>query len=124
MMRSFLGKRPGAAGVLRHVAIVAALLQPAHSQEESAKDPAIVKSGGKLFLMQCAACHAPTLPEGMPQNLKDAQWLHGSKPDEIAAVITNGVPAKAMPAFGKTLKPAQIEALTAYVLSLQKPAAP
>jgi mono/diheme cytochrome c family protein len=117
-----------------HVAFLAGLALAASPQSLRSQDagkplddpanPELVKSGGKLFLTQCVACHALTLPAGLPQNLKDDKWLHGSKPDEIAAAIADGAPAKAMPAFGKTLKPAQIQSLVAYILSLQQPAKP
>ena len=83
------------------------------------KDAEVVKKGSKLFMTTCVLCHTPLIPPGAPQNLKDPQWLHGSKPTEIQNTITKGVPEKGMPTFGPSLQPEQIESLVAYILSIQ-----
>jgi cytochrome c oxidase cbb3-type subunit 3 len=106
--------------------LVAAFAQedPDKSISELSKDPEIVKHGAKLFQMNCASCHSPLLPPDSPLYLKKPVWIHGSKPTDIQTTITNGVPAKNMPAFDKTLKPEQIQSLVAYLLSIQPAAQP
>ena len=48
------------------------------------------------------------------------KWKHGSRPQDIVATITNGVPATAMLPFKGRLTPAEINALAALVRSFDK----
>ena len=74
---------------------------------------ALVSNGHRLFLLNCAHCHAPdaTGDEGPD--------LHGvAKSDaRIAAMIKNGVKGE-MPKFGSKLSDADIQALIAFLRSL------
>jgi mono/diheme cytochrome c family protein len=88
---------------------------------ELAKDPEVAKRGAKIFPVNCALCHLSTLPEGAPMNLKDANWIHGTRPSQIQATIIKGVAEKNMPAFEKILKPDQIQALVVYIMGLNTP---
>lgn len=79
--------------------------------------------GGAL----CATCHGPQA-KGVPAlgpDLTDGKWLHGDgSMDFLRAIIRTGVPrpkgtAAVMPPFGGSpLKPDQLEAVAAYVHSL------
>ena len=79
-----------------------------------------------LFKSTCAACHGaegkgnPAL--GAP-NLTDKTWLHGSAEPAIIETISRGRTSQ-MPAHKGLLDEAKIHLLTAYVLSLSRPAAP
>ena len=76
-------------------------------------------SGKDLFKSNCARCHgadgsgkAPDLTDERRQ----AKWKDSD--ERIVKKITNG--ALGMPAFGKKLKPEQINAVAAYVRTLKK----
>ena len=78
------------------------------------------KGGAALYAANCAMCHGADAKGGRPfgaPNLTDAIWLYGGDRDSLTATVTNarnGV----MPAWDKTLDPATINMLTAYVHSL------
>jgi mono/diheme cytochrome c family protein len=74
----------------------------------------------ELFAATCAACHGPEgagTPLSPDMAFKNRKWKHGSRPQDIVATITNGVPATAMLPFKGRLTPAEINALAALVRS-------
>jgi mono/diheme cytochrome c family protein len=79
-----------------------------------ADHPALVFTGHQLFLLNCAHCHAPDATGDEGPN------LHGvTKSDaRIASMIKNGVKGE-MPKFGAKLSDADIQALIAFLRSLQ-----
>jgi cytochrome c oxidase cbb3-type subunit 3 len=83
-----------------------------------AGDPAQLALGKATFATSCAACHAADGGGGIGPNLTDAYWIHGGFPMEMLATIVNGVLDKGMPAWGKVLKPDQVQAVTAYLTTL------
>ena len=85
-----------------------------------------LEEGKEVFTKTCVACHAADGGGIIGPNLTDDNWLHGGKIEQINATITNGVLAKGMPAWGKILKPKEVDEVTAYVWSLHgtKPAKP
>ena len=83
------------------------------------------RSGGAL----CAACHGPQAKgiAGIGPDLTDKTWLHGDgSPEFLRRIIGEGVtkPKKVAavmpPNGGGKLSAAQLEAVAAYVASLQK----
>ena len=74
-----------------------------------------------LYRSKCQQCH---LADGNaplePMNFTDGRWTHGSKPEEVAKTITEGVPTTAMLPFKEQLTEAQIADLAAYVRSFDK----
>jgi len=78
------------------------------------------ETGRQKFLQVGAACHGPAATGnqllGAP-NLTDEIWLHGSSPDDIRDVVTNGR-VNRMPAQRDLLGEDRIRVLVAYVLSL------
>jgi mono/diheme cytochrome c family protein len=83
--------------------------------------PAPSKAARELYQSKCQQCH---LADGNaplePMNFADGKWTHGSKPEEVAKVITEGVPTTAMLPFKAQLTAAQIADLAAYVRSFDK----
>ena len=65
--------------------------------------PAAIAAGEAVYKANCVACHGAELQGGIGPNLVDSSWIHGSKPEEIVATITNGVAAKGMPTWGPIL---------------------
>ena len=82
-------------------------------------DPAEHALGSATFATICASCHLADGGGQIGPNLTDRYWLHGNRPLEIFKTVTEGVAAKGMPPWGKMLKPAQLIAVTGYVLTLQ-----
>lgn len=83
-----------------------------------AAQPEALAAGKVVFEANCAACHRPDGGGLIGPNLTDDAWLHGGLPTQIHATIAQGVLAKGMPAWDRILKPDQVDAVTAYVISL------
>lgn len=76
-----------------------------------------VKSGENLFLSHCAACHAKDLSGAVGFNLKDGEWVHGSRPLQIFTNISQGFSNAGMPGFKGILNDEDIKKITAFILS-------
>jgi len=55
-----------------------------------------------------------------PLNFTDNKWIHGSSPEEVARVISEGAAGTAMLPFKTQLTPEQVEQLAAYVRTFDK----
>lgn len=90
------------------------------------KDASVLALGKQTFGQNCVACHRADAGGQIGPNLTDDYWLHGAAIQQIQATVTNGVLEKGMPPWGKVLKPAQLEAVVAYVFTLRgtNPASP
>jgi cytochrome c oxidase cbb3-type subunit 3 len=86
--------------------------------EALAKDPEALAIGQKLFLNNCAQCHASDAAgsRGFP-NLTDRDWLWGGEPKTIHATIAEGRTG-VMPPFGAALGGESVKNLAHYVRSL------
>ena len=111
MRRSFLYLAP--LGVLISFATLAL---PASLRAQS--------DGEKIFTTKCTLCHAAdgsgSSPTGKALKAKDlkSDEVQKASDEDLTTIITNG--KGKMPAFGKKLKPEDIQALVAYVRSLAK----
>lgn len=84
-----------------------------------AKDPGVVKQGQEAFMQTCAACHGQKGEGLIGPNLTDNAWLHGGTPMAIHKVVSQGVVAKGMPAWERTLGAERMRSLVAYLLTLK-----
>ena len=75
--------------------------------------------GQTTFTAMCASCHGPDGGGAIGPNLTDTYSIHGAAPLAIMRTIVEGVGAKGMPAWGKILKPDQLEAVAGYVIQLR-----
>ena len=79
-------------------------------------------SGADTFKAKCAACHGPdgsgSTAMGQKMKVRDLRSPDVQKQtdDELTAIITNGKPP--MPAYGKTLTPAEIHQIVVYLRSI------
>lgn len=82
------------------------------------KNPEALAVGQKLFLNNCAQCHASDGggSRGFP-NLTDKDWLWGGTPEAIKASITEGRTGM-MPPLGPLLGEQGVKDVSHYVLSL------
>ena len=86
--------------------------------EALAKSPEALAVGQKLFLNNCAQCHASDGggSRGFP-NLTDMEWLWGGSPEAIKTSISEGRLGM-MPAWGKALGEQGVKDVAHYVRSL------
>ncbi|MGC8866107.1 MAG: cytochrome-c oxidase, cbb3-type subunit II [Bacteroidales bacterium] len=91
-------------------------IQPA---PELLTDAPSVAEGKTLFTTHCAACHgAEGQGNAVGPNLTDNYWIHGGSNDQIFQSISNGFPQKGMPAQNAMLKPAQLQKVYSFVISI------
>lgn len=81
--------------------------------------PEKVSEGKQIFDQYCVVCHLADGSGSVGPNLTDEYWIHGNKPMDIYNVVTHGVPAKGMAAWGNQLGPRRVESVVAYVLTIR-----
>ena len=87
--------------------------------EDVSKDAQAMAIGERLFMNNCAQCHASDARgnKGFP-NLTDNDWLHGGTPEKIKETITQGRIGN-MPPMGAAVGTSEdVQNLAQYVLSL------
>jgi cytochrome c oxidase cbb3-type subunit 3 len=84
-----------------------------------ARDPAARERGRQAYATHCAACHREDGGGSIGPNLTDHYWIHGGSVLAIHATVRDGVLDKGMPAWGELLKPDDLEAVVAYVTTLE-----
>jgi mono/diheme cytochrome c family protein len=100
------------------------LWPPAAAAQPAKAAPVTRAKAAELFTANCQICHGEG-GAGTPL-MKDlafkgrGKWKHGSRPQDVVATITNGVPATAMLPFKGRLTPAEINALASLVRSFDK----
>jgi mono/diheme cytochrome c family protein len=109
---------------------ILALTTDARAQQAAATTPpaavpASAKTGAELFAVTCASCHQAK-GEGVPDRyppLAGSEWVSGD-PDRLLRIVLRGLTGEvevqgemftgAMPAWGPTLKDAQVAAVVSY----------
>ena len=110
-----------ALGALAFLFCASACSRPTPAAERTPGDPAA------LFSQACAKCHAAGGTGGLPMavngprptDLTTAEWQRSRSDVELINAIRNG--RGAMPPFQDVLSSQQIDALGAYVRTLQRP---
>ena len=123
--RIFLGMLGLLAGAWVTLALVRAPVSP--PPPAIAGDPLLVE-GREIYLARCVSCHGESgrgdgpIAKGLAGppvgDLKAAQWKHGESPDQVLAVVGQGVRDTAMPAWKSILSDRAVRAVTAYVYHL------
>ncbi len=75
--------------------------------------------GSKLYTSLCAACHGANGEGLVGPNLTDEFWKHGGGIKNVFSSIKYGIPDKGMIAWKSQLKPAQIQKISSYIISLE-----
>jgi cytochrome c oxidase cbb3-type subunit 3 len=83
--------------------------------QKLALDPALMKDAQAIFAQRCLPCHGEHGQGVIGPNLTDAYWLHGGSLLDIHRTVSEGVPAKGMPAWKMQLNPVQVRELAAFV---------
>ncbi|MBP6311264.1 MAG: c-type cytochrome [Flavobacteriales bacterium] len=85
-------------------------------------DASIIGAGKANFTTFCMPCHGADgagSETSVGPNLTDAYWIHGGGVKNIFKTIKYGVPEKGMISWKSQLQPAEISALSSYIISLQ-----
>jgi cytochrome c oxidase cbb3-type subunit 3 len=82
------------------------------------KDARVMAAAREIFATRCMPCHGPQGQGLVGPNLTDDYWVHGRRPTEVLHTIAEGVPDKGMVPWKDQLKPEELPAMAAYVLSL------
>ena len=77
--------------------------------------PEQVQRGASLYARNCSACHGARMLD--PQGAFDLRKFPHDEHDRFVASVTRG--KNQMPPWGGVLKPEEIEALWAYVVSAE-----
>lgn len=79
-------------------------------------DASQVAAGSKIFQTNCVACHLSKGEGSIGPNLTDAYWKNGDGSlVAIRKVVDEGVLEKGMAAWGKVLKPEELNQVVAFV---------
>jgi aldose sugar dehydrogenase len=73
--------------------------------------------GRALYRKSCANCHGAQLEGGMASSLVDGQWAFGDERNRLFGNIHDGIADRGMPAFGRVLTRAQIDAVIDFMLA-------
>jgi cytochrome c oxidase cbb3-type subunit 3 len=90
---------------------------------QMSRNAGFVEAGQATFNTNCAACHLVSLrgksesAAAIGPDLTDTEWLHGGRPAQVHALVSDGVLTKGMPAWGPVLGAKKISEVTAYILS-------
>lgn len=79
----------------------------------------MLKRGRELFVTTCASCHKEDGSGLIGPNLTDGFQKHGATRLDIYKTISNGVAGTAMVPWSAQLKPADLVAATAFVVTLR-----
>lgn len=99
--------------------------QPQEAIDESTlaftNDKVLIEKGKAVFEgNNCGACHRNDGGGNtIGPNLTDEYWLHGGDIKQVFGTIKNGVVEKGMPAWGKSMSPADVRNVTFFIMSLQ-----
>lgn len=81
-------------------------------------DAAELALGEQLYNTNCAVCHLNTGAGLVGPNLTDEYWLHGGGIKEIFSTIKYGVPEKGMISWSSQMRPADMQRVASYILTL------
>src|SRR5688572_20922100 len=98
-----------AVAVIISVEIAAQVIDQDHSEYSRAD----VEAGQRLYGPQCQVCHGAQ-GDGVPGvDLKLGRFRRAASDEDLARIITSGVPGTGMPAF--TLRPEELKAVVAFI---------
>jgi cytochrome c oxidase cbb3-type subunit 3 len=76
-----------------------------------------IAAGETIYQQNCIACHGVNLEGGIGPSFQDDEWIHGYSVGDVTRIVTEGVAAKGMVAWGSILGAEKINQVTAYVLA-------
>jgi cytochrome c oxidase cbb3-type subunit 3 len=85
----------------------------------AATNPDVLARGKAVFVATCASCHKEDGSGLIGPNLTDGNQLHGTTRKDIFMTVRGGVPNTAMVPWGAQLPPADVVAVSAFVVTLR-----
>lgn len=82
-------------------------------------DASALGEGELIFKNVCAACHGQKGEGTVGPNFTDEHWIHGGGIKNVFKVIKYGVPEKGMISWQTQLKPADMQKVASYILTLK-----
>jgi cytochrome c oxidase cbb3-type subunit III len=82
-------------------------------------DKAGLATGQEIYIGKCAVCHGQKGEGTVGPNMTDDYWIHGGSIKNVFRTIYNGVPDKGMIAWNNQMRPAEIQAVASYILTLK-----
>lgn len=90
------------------------------SNVEMLADASDIAAGKAIYeAKNCQSCHRVDGGGSIGPNLTDKYWKHGGDIKDVFKTIKYGIPATAMIAWQKEIKPKEMQQLSSYVLSMQ-----
>ncbi|MCY7329522.1 MAG: c-type cytochrome [Saprospiraceae bacterium] len=104
-------------------AIAVVLAGKANSVDEAnvvaLTDGSALGEGELIFKGNCVACHGQKGEGTVGPNFTDEYWIHGGGIKNVFKIIKYGVPDKGMIAWQAQLKPADMQKVASYILTLE-----
>jgi cytochrome c oxidase cbb3-type subunit 3 len=75
--------------------------------------------GKTIYTANCVACHGAAGEGGVGPNMTDEYWIHGGDIRAVFKTIKNGVPEKGMIAWSAQLRPADMQRVASYIMTMQ-----
>ena len=94
-------------------AVLALGLQLAHTGEYA---PADIAYGAQLYDAQCTTCHGANGDGVGDVNLKSGKFRHGTTDQDLARIVTNGIPGTGM--LGFKFDPAEVAGVIAFLRNM------
>ncbi|MFZ4634286.1 MAG: cbb3-type cytochrome c oxidase N-terminal domain-containing protein [Saprospiraceae bacterium] len=82
-------------------------------------DASALGEGELIFKNSCVSCHGQSGEGGVGPNMTDEYWIHGGGIKNVFKTIKYGVPEKGMIAWSAQLKPADMQKVASYILTLE-----
>lgn len=82
-------------------------------------DASSLEAGKQVYMSNCQSCHLDKGQGSIGPNLTDNHWIHGGSLMSIYETVAEGVQAKGMPPWEKTLNPQQLRQVVAFVGTLR-----
>jgi len=81
-------------------------------------DASALGEGELIYKNSCVSCHGQAGEGGVGPNMTDEYWIHGGGIKNVFKTIKYGVPEKGMIAWSAQLKPADMQKVASYILTL------
>ena len=82
-------------------------------------DDASKAEGKEIYVANCLVCHGAAGEGLVGPNFTDKYWIHGGNISNLFTTIKYGVPEKGMISWKSQLRPAAMQKVASYILSLQ-----
>jgi len=82
-------------------------------------DEAGLAEGKDIYVASCLVCHGANGEGGVGPNFTDKYWIHGGSISNLFSTIKYGVPEKGMISWQSQLRPAAMQKVASYILSMQ-----